>query len=407
VEKERSPSRRRHGLFMVWTGRALLVLVWLCVGIAWCLSRTEGGSALALVPLAETVECEYLLDDVRFMSNGSYLTTYSRFRRTLRVFDVESGQKVLEMAADRVDGWACRADGSVLLFERAEGEIVVRELHSWKDCGHIPQEVSGSVFRRYSPDGSLFYVVDEAIQTAEIWDVETASRRIRLPGGLGSWAAAFSPDDQTLAVADTKDQSLRLIDTQTGRVRAAVKDARIPVRWNGPPPPYDLVPLAFSKSGGTLIVHGGHHPQYWDAQTGRALGSGSGERLDAVAISPQGDMAAWHWWDKAGSPLPTWAPQSVHEMALEEMCRQRWQLRLYRLPEHQPVRTIRGAYTACFLPGGKTLAAYHPTDNAVKIWDLSPRSPVTSAVVWLLLAVAIATSVLWYYRSGFSRLLPR
>jgi WD40 repeat protein len=128
-------------------------------------------------------------------------------------------------------------DGRVLLW-RAPGGARLGVLH---EGSHRP--IRAVVF---SPDGRTLGVADPAgAGDALLYDMETATIRIRLPGGfMGIVSLAFSPDGRVVATAAT-DRLIKLWDPAEGKELATIRDGRA------------LRSLAFSPDGRWLAHAGG------------------------------------------------------------------------------------------------------------------------------------------------------
>ena len=128
-------------------------------------------------------------------------------------------------------------------------------------------------------------------KTIRVWDTSTGGivRVLRGQTGKGEegsiFAAALSPDDRLLAVGGyTKNDEIRLINFQTGEVKALLKGHK-----------NVILGLAFSPNGNRLISGSGDKTvRIWDVNTQKTIHilKGHTEVIYAVAFSPDGTFAA-------------------------------------------------------------------------------------------------------------------
>jgi hypothetical protein len=216
---------------------------------------------LVLRPSADGFSSEVLVAD-------SLLFIPSSFPDRVWVGIVDEGQEDGRLTAVRevsVDGqvtvpdtrppdgsWPVAAVSGDLVFQR-EGELLVWDPATGREVDRLPGQLP------VAWQGSHLAWCDAACRSLHMADLASGARRtIELPAGATGVEAlrgAFSPDENTLAVAvrlgDGEDagRQLALIDVETGQL-TLVPQAVVPT-------PYVFIDWA--PSGATVFITGGQH----------------------------------------------------------------------------------------------------------------------------------------------------
>jgi RNA polymerase sigma factor (sigma-70 family) len=147
---------------------------------------------------------------------------------------------------------------------------------------------SGLTCLAFSPDGAVL-VAAETDCTLRLWDTETGKLRRTLEGHTDRiWDVAFAPDGKTFVTASS-DRTVRIWDTQTGKERRTLEGNKGRV-----------YAIAYASDGKTIAAGGmlfddkdtatGGEVVAWDAETGRlqhSLRSGI-PLVHSIAFSPAG-----------------------------------------------------------------------------------------------------------------------
>ena len=109
----------------------------------------------------------------------------------------------------------------------------------------------------YSADGQTIFTVDQNI--VRFWDARSGKNLKKFDAGKGMLSAAFSPKDQTIAVASSG--GIRLMDPVTGKTIRTIKSS------DGT----GSEGVAYSSDGRLIAGYSGPVAYVWDTSTGRQL----------------------------------------------------------------------------------------------------------------------------------------
>lgn len=205
----------------------------------------------------------------------------------------------------------------------------------------------------YSPDGMYLASAGGSEFTPErnggttsaeikVWDRKAGSERGQLTGHTNKiFAAAFSPDSQTLATG-AADQTIRLWDIATMREKSILRghsEAISSLSWSG-----DGRILGSASWDKTVKL--------WEIGTGKELAtlSGSDEEILGVAISPNGQSVAAGGAD--------------------------WNVRVWDMNSRKLTAVLSGhrgiVYAVAFSPNGEILAT-GSGDETIRLWNVEMR----------------------------------
>ncbi|MFO0889428.1 MAG: WD40 repeat domain-containing protein [Isosphaeraceae bacterium] len=266
-------------------------------------------------------------------------------------------------------------------------------------------------------DDGRHLVVGEANVPARLWDLETGSPCLALPGQEGVWVLTTSPDGRLVAAGGGSDASLRIWDAASGRLIRTFTDVGSHISPPSFSPDGRLVAVGSSGSHGhvdpqaetvvriwelascsevhrlkghshggvggivflpdgqrLVTVGGGDHEsgaqlKVWNVATGRLLRDvpGHTDVIGAVAISPDGRRLATGGDDRL---IKLWDTATFDE--------------IFTLRGHQS-----GVIALAFSPDGRRLVS-GSIDHTAKVWDIEAPSLETLyrraavAVVWPL-----------------------
>src|SRR5262249_7555487 len=273
------------------------------------------------------------------------LTGAGKGDQKLRLFDVQTGEKLLELTGHTdARGPLCvafRSDGRAVSCGR--DAIRVWDLKEGKPLGHFSyNDGRGAEYLAVSPGGQ--YIATgrgkaDVVADVVVWNMQTRKEQFRLRGHEGgSRAAAFAPDGR-IATGDNKGK-IRLWDAN-GRPLANFN-----AHHNAA-----VVSVEFSPDGKDLLTGGLDNAiRFWPGGTGKAVLSlvDKSFNLFRADFAPDGRRAVAATWDGV---------LRVYDLR-EGVVRYRW-------PGHAKYVT-----DAVFTPDGKFVLSVSG-DQTMRLWELA------------------------------------
>jgi WD40 repeat protein/DNA-binding SARP family transcriptional activator/class 3 adenylate cyclase len=281
------------------------------------------------------------VNHVAFSPDGSKLATTGDDGE-LKVWDPSTGRLLASLSGDGSTwGPSFSADGSLVGAGAWDGEgnpVRVLDLSTGRVVSDVL--VAGAFDAALSPDGKRL-AVSTVLGTSAVFDVETGEKAFRLGEG-DSRSVSWSPDGRY--VAATSDDSIRVWDAATGRLRHTLL-GHSGLVWS----------VAWSPDSSRLVTGGADGTaRVWKIgaegvrELWRLSAHGTRSGVAGVAFSPDGSrvMAG----DLAVSAVTIWDPGPAGDAERN-------------LPSH-------GYAPAEFMPDGRRVVASSRGGEAVTIWDL-------------------------------------
>jgi WD40 repeat protein len=206
----------------------------------------------------------------------------------IKIWQLSTGQELRTLEGDAsVLSLAISPDGQILVSGSADNTIKIWQLSTGEELrtltGHSESVNSVAI----SPDGQIL-VSGSDDKTIEIWQLSTGQKLRTLTGAGSINSLAISPDGQILASSHTVmgsmgclfDTTIKIWQLSTGvELRTLTVDFEL-----------DIISLAISPDGQTLVIGGDGTITIWDLSTGQELGTltGHSDSVNSVAISPDG-----------------------------------------------------------------------------------------------------------------------
>jgi WD40 repeat protein/transcriptional regulator with XRE-family HTH domain len=319
---------------------------------------------------------------VAFSPDGRFVAG-SCYGKEVRVWDVTSGQQLLECQGHQGVVWAVAfsPDGKFLASGSLDQTVKLWEVATGKCLGTLEGHTNWVWTVAFSPDGK-FLVSGSLDQTIKLWEVATGTCIKTMQGHTNAvWAVAFSPDGKLLA-SGSSDHTIKLWDVNGGECLRTLPDHN---DW--------VVSLAFSPDG-KLLASGSNDRtvKLWEVESGTCLKTLQGHTSTTytVAFSPDGHLLASgsldqniKLWDVAGGNcLRTlqghtswvWSVAFSPDSKTLASGSTDQSIKLWEVESGICLKTIQGytnwVYTVAFSPDAKLLAS-GSTDKTVKLWEVA------------------------------------
>ena len=305
---------------------------------------------------------------------------------TIRLWETNTGQLKATLTASTdsngVDSVVFSPDGQTLVSTNYKEDVIqfwdMATSERIKTIKSAPDTTEKTVF---SPDGSTLASAGSD-GTIRFWDVATTTPLRTLTGYANLFTdMAYSPDGKTLATVSSMER-LRLWDTRTGKLMKTY----LP-RSNG------IYCTAFSPDGVTLACGGGGDNSVWllNAETGEhgQVFTGHTDNIESVVFSRDGQMLASgdsngniHVWDAATGEILRileWHNDYVRTLAFSPdgkmlVSTSDSEIRFWDINTWETIRKVSD-YDVSISPDWKTFVTYG-SDRIVKYWHMDSDDPL-------------------------------
>lgn len=308
------------------------------------------------------------LNGFAFSPDGRTAATRNLIDRSVKLWDVESGQVKLSFAGRRhnfetkLKSGAIgqffmipyRSDGRAILTEREDDLVTVWDTSSGKETATLDHKTETNAAKdvlklaipfktiyplfmqaAFSPDGKRI-VTANGDKTPKLWDAETGALIASLSGLTEpTYLALFCPDNRTILTYSIKGE-VNLWDAETGKLRAKIVDRQ--GRTYG---------LALSFDGQTIATQVDDTTSIWDTATAKLRQTIKRNKASLFSLSNDGQLLA-----TAGEEKRTTA--KVWDTTTGQL--------KFALP-----RTEADTQSVVFSPNGRVLLT--TSDRGVKLWD--------------------------------------
>ena len=219
---------------------------------------------------------------ITFTPSGETLL-YAGFHKTIRLWSIKQGKEFgkLEGHKATVKALAVSPDLSTVVSGSQDGALYAWDWNLKNKVGELMGHADEVTALAFCPTDSNLFASGGSDRTIFLWSLETKKSKLKLDGGCGVLALAFSPDGKTLYSAGD-DALIRRWDPATGKQTGTFKG-------HG-----DII-VSLIAHGDRLISGALDRTiRIWDANTMKQLRSVSRSQgdCDALALASAGDQIA-------------------------------------------------------------------------------------------------------------------
>ena len=211
----------------------------------------------------------------------------------------------------------------------------------------------------YAPDGKTLATGEQYRKNSpQLWDTSTRKRKTTYTEHTDSTLASivYSPDGDTIAAVNSRDNTVRLWHAKTGKHKFTFKPAN-EFSLRRTDLAYDISSVAYAPDGQTIATVGGHYKHHkgtvylWHTQTRKRKIIYEGpDYISSVAYSPDGRTLAT---GSRNRKIQVW--HTITGEALRTI----------------PTKHRGGVESVAYSPDGKTLASAGGfRDEIVQLWDM-------------------------------------
>ena len=316
------------------------------------------------------------VDSVVFSPDGQTLVGASHEDAMIQFWDVASGerQKTIESPPDTTEKTVFSPDGSTLASAGSDGTVRFWDVATTTPIRTLTGYANLFTDMAYSPDGKTLATVS-SMNRLRLWDTRTGKlMKTYLPRSGSLFCIAFSPDGVTLACGGSADNSVWLLNTETGehgQVFTGHTDNIESVVFSR-----DGQMLASGDSNGTIHL--------WDTVTGDTLKilEWHNNYVRTLAFSPDGKMlvstsdSEIRFWD-----INTW--ETIRKVSdYDVSISPDWKtfvtygsdriVKYWHMDSDDPLKTITPEEKPCFpmySPDGHTFATIDYEGDTISFWD--------------------------------------
>jgi len=209
-----------------------------------------------------TIKHTYRVRDIRFSLDGSRIYTISD-DAPLRCWDTNNGKLIFETQGhtEGINSIEFSPDGKTILTASSDKSAIIWEAETGKLISKLTGHKGAINTAAFSPDGKIITTVSDDF-TVKAWDAKVGSLLYSFAGGkFRINSVRFSPDSKSLAITTLENNSPKIIDLATGKLKFILKGHT-----------REVIDVAYLMDGTKIISIGYDQPlRIWDAGNGTLI----------------------------------------------------------------------------------------------------------------------------------------